>query len=91
MRFYTVVGVSDSRGRRGPYAGPIRVPLVEPLKPPEKSMSLTRTGCATWPPAKIRPQTPSPQPLPSAARAVAAVAPRRPREPRGPLEPVELR
>ena len=37
QRFYTIVGVSESRNRRGPFAGPIRVPLAEPLSPPEKS------------------------------------------------------
>lgn len=35
-RFYTIVGVSESRGRRGPFAGPIPVPLLDPLTPPEK-------------------------------------------------------
>ncbi len=33
-RFYTVVTVSRNRNRRGPYAGPVRVPLVSPLEPP---------------------------------------------------------
>ena len=30
------VGVSDSRNRRGPFAGRFAVPLLEPLTPPEK-------------------------------------------------------
>jgi hypothetical protein len=34
-RYYTVVGVSRSRHRRGPFAGPIRVPLIDPLQPPD--------------------------------------------------------
>jgi hypothetical protein len=36
QRFYTIVGVSDSRNRRGPFFGPIPVALIEPLSPPEK-------------------------------------------------------
>ena len=51
MRFYTIVPVSDSRGRRGPTVGPIRVPLVEPLMPPEKvDVTYTETTISlTWP------------------------------------------
>jgi hypothetical protein len=50
-RYYTVVGVSRSRGRRGPYAGPLRVPLVEPLLPPATvDVSYTETAVSlTWP------------------------------------------
>ncbi len=50
-RFYTAVGVSRSRGRRGPYAGPLRVPLVEPLMPPnEIAVGYTETAISlTWP------------------------------------------
>jgi hypothetical protein len=36
QRFYTIVGVSESRNRRGPFFGPIPVALIEPLSPPEK-------------------------------------------------------
>ena len=36
QRYYTIVGVSDSRGKRGPFAGPIQVALLDPLTPPEK-------------------------------------------------------
>ena len=36
QRYYTIVGVSESRNRRGPFAGPIQVALIEPLRPPEK-------------------------------------------------------
>ncbi len=36
QRYYTVVGVSLSRNRRGPYAGPLQVPLAEPPAAPEK-------------------------------------------------------
>ena len=36
QRYYTIVGVSTSRSRRGPFAGPIQVALLEPLSPPEK-------------------------------------------------------
>ena len=36
QRYYVLFGVSDSRNRRGPPAGPIPVPLLEPLTPPEK-------------------------------------------------------
>jgi hypothetical protein len=50
-RYYTVVGVSRSRGRRGPYAGPLRVPLVEPLLPPATvDVNYTETAVSlTWP------------------------------------------
>ena len=36
QRYYTIVGVSDSRSKRGPFAGPIQVALLDPLTPPEK-------------------------------------------------------
>ena len=36
QRYYTIVGVSESRNRRGPFFGPIPVALIEPLSPPEK-------------------------------------------------------
>jgi hypothetical protein len=50
-RYYTIVGVSKSRHRRGPYAGPIRVPLISPHVPPEK-IGTTYTAEAislSWP------------------------------------------
>jgi hypothetical protein len=36
QRYYTIFGVSESRGRRGPHAGPIQVALLDPSAPPEK-------------------------------------------------------
>jgi len=50
-RYYTVVGVSRSRGRRGPYAGPLVVPLAHPLVPPEKvDVSYTEAAISlAWP------------------------------------------
>jgi hypothetical protein len=50
-RYYTVVTVSRSRSRRSRFAGPVRVPLVEPLAPPEK-VELAYTAAAIslkWP------------------------------------------
>jgi hypothetical protein len=35
-RYYAVVGVSRTRNRRGPYAGPVRVPLVPPPDGPSQ-------------------------------------------------------
>lgn len=35
QRYYILVGVSESRNRRGPFAGPFQVALLEPLSPPE--------------------------------------------------------
>jgi hypothetical protein len=59
-RYYTIVGVSRSRNRRGPYAGPIRVPLISPPQPPEK-VNTTYTAdviALSWPgqPEDIVPQ-----------------------------------
>ncbi len=70
-RFYTAVGVSRSRGRRGPYAGPLRVPLVEPLMPPsEIAVGYTETTISlTWP------RQPEDVALPPAAAAPAAATP----------------
>ena len=51
QRYYTIVGVSESRNRRGPFAGPIQVALIEPLSPPE-SVDVSYTADAislTWP------------------------------------------
>jgi hypothetical protein len=50
-RYYTVVGVSNRRNRRGPYAAPIRVPLVSPLEaPPHVEADYTASAIALkWP------------------------------------------
>jgi hypothetical protein len=66
-RFYTAVGVSRSRGRRGPYAGPLRVPLLDPLSAPEKvDVAYTEAAISlTWPA----------QPEDSRAPVAASVAP----------------
>ena len=51
QRYYTVVPISDSRSRRGAFAGPIPVALIEPLSPPEK-VDVTYTADAvslSWP------------------------------------------
>ena len=37
QRYYTIVGVSESRNRRGPFAGPIQVALHRSAKPAGKS------------------------------------------------------
>ena len=44
-------GVSESRNRRGPFAGPIQVALIDPLSPPEKvDVSYTADAISlTWP------------------------------------------
>jgi hypothetical protein len=50
-RYYTIVGISQSRNRKGPHAGPIRVPLVSPLQPPGE-VKTTYTADAislSWP------------------------------------------
>jgi len=51
QRYYTIVGVSESRNRRGPFAGPIQVALIDPLSPPEKlEFSYTAEAISlTWP------------------------------------------
>jgi len=67
VRYYTIFGVSESRDRRGPHAGPIPVPLVAPLVAPDK-LGATYTATAislSWPG----------QPEDSAAPAQAAAAP----------------
>jgi hypothetical protein len=73
VRNYVVFGVSDSRGRRGPHAGPLRVPLVEPLTPPPNvDVSYTESAISlAWPPqpedvapaAKPPEATPAPTPV----------------------------
>ena len=73
-RFYTVFAVSESRGRRSGPAGPLRVPLVEPLMPPEKvDFGYTETAISlTWPaqaedivPASTPSTAAAPTPAPS--------------------------
>jgi len=72
MRFYTVVGVSRSRGRRGPYAGPLRVPLAEPLTPPEQvDVAYTESAISlTWP---RQPEDAEAPPVPDPPAPAAAV------------------
>ncbi len=77
MRFYTVVGVSRSRGRRGPYAGPLRVPLAQPLNPPDQvDVSYTESSIAlAWPrQPEDTPLPVAPVPAPSVADPKASVA-----------------
>jgi hypothetical protein len=61
-RYYTVVGVSRNRNRRGPFAGPIRVPLVEPSNAPEHvEIKYTADAIAlVWPkrPEDVTPAAP---------------------------------
>jgi hypothetical protein len=69
-RYYTIVGISQSRNRKGPHAGPIRVPLVSPLQPPDK-METSYTADAislSWP---RQPEDVAP---PAAAAPATAVA-----------------
>jgi hypothetical protein len=71
-RFYVAFAVSESRGRRSGPAGPLRVPLVEPLMPPEKvDADYTETAISlTWPahaddvPLPGPPTTAPPDPAP---------------------------
>jgi hypothetical protein len=89
QRYYTIVPVSESRNRRGTFAGPIQVALIEPLTPPEK-VDLTYTADAvslTWPGqpediapiapvapvAPIAPIAPSAPPLPELERFLDAI------------------
>ena len=77
-RYYTAVGVSDSRNRRGPYAGPIRVPLVEPSAAPgmlEATYTATEV-LLSWPgrPEDIAAPAPA-QATPATTPAPAAAAP----------------
>ncbi len=79
MRFYTVFGVSRSRGRRGPHSGPLRVPLAEPLRPPEQvDVSYTATAISlTWP-AQPEDAVASEAPSPAVAAPSPAVSPATP-------------
>jgi hypothetical protein len=88
QRYYVMVGVSDSRNKRGPFAGPIQVALLEPLTPPEKiDFSYTPDALSLkWPggPEDIPMTTPvglNPKLLgisPDAPAAAALVAPAAP-------------
>jgi hypothetical protein len=51
IRYYAVVGVSRSRNRRGAFAGPLGIPLVDPLAAPEDvKASYSETAITlTWP------------------------------------------
>lgn len=78
-RYYTVVGVSRSRNRRGPYAGPIRVPLMPPLAAPEYAEA-TYTALAivlSWPgqPEDIAPPGTGDATAASAVNAAPAPSP----------------
>jgi predicted small lipoprotein YifL len=56
MRYYTIVGVSRSRNRRGAFAGPVGVPLIEPPVAPD-GMQVSYTADAislTWVPSEGR-------------------------------------
>jgi hypothetical protein len=79
VRFYTIVPVSDSRGRRGPTVGPIRVPLVEPLLPPETvDVTYTETTISlTWPrqPEDFAPAVTAQPPAAAASPSPAAPTP----------------
>jgi hypothetical protein len=93
MRFYTVVGVSRSRGRRGPFAGPLRVPLVEPLGPPEDIQGgYTEAAISlTWPRQPEDAEVPAPTlpgtaPLPATASAPAVAGPPLSQETEGTFE-----
>jgi hypothetical protein len=67
-RYYTVVGVSRNRNRRGPFAPPIRVPLIEPSSAPEKvDVSYTADAIALLWPARPEDVTPAAQTPPTPA------------------------
>ena len=90
-RFYMIVAVSRSRNRRGPQAGPIRVPLASPLAPPEKVEATYSADAITlrWPRQLEDPATPSSPAAPAAPAApVAPVAPAAPAAPAAPVAPV---
>ena len=95
QRYYTIVGVSESRNRRGPFAGPIPVPLLEPLTPPEKiDVAYNADAISlTWPGtpqdlAMTKPVGLSKEALnPDASVPVAPVAPAAPTDPGAPIAP----
>jgi hypothetical protein len=100
QRFYALVGVSDSRGRRGPFAGPIPVPLLEPLTAPEKIdvEYNERAISLIWPGtpqdvAMTKPVGLSKEALGLDAAPAASVAPEAPSAPAGartaPLPPID--
>jgi hypothetical protein len=96
QRYYVMVGVSDSRNKRGPFAGPIQVALFEPLTPPEK-IDITYTADAmslSWPggPEDIPMTVPvglNPKLLGLSADAAATGAPIAPTAPIAPVEVLE--
>ena len=75
QRYYTVVGVSLSRNRRGPYAGPLQVPLAEPPAAPEKvDASYTASAVSlTWPrlPEDVTPPLAGEKPAPAVVERVS--------------------
>lgn len=95
QRYYVITGVSDSRNKRGPFAGPIQVALLDPLTPPEK-IDITYTADAlslSWPgrPEDIPMTVPvglNPKVLGLSPDAAAA-APNAPVAPVAPLAPIE--
>jgi hypothetical protein len=76
-RFYTIVGVSRSRHRRGPFAGPIRVPLAEPHQPPDTiETTYTETAISLrWPGRPEDAPVPVAPPAPAARPAAGEPAP----------------
>ena len=92
QRYYVVTGVSESRNKRGPFAGPLQVALLDPLAPPEK-IDITYTEDAlslNWPgrPEDIAMTVPvglNPKLLGIAPDAAAAAAPLAPAAPLVPL------
>ena len=74
-RYYTVVGVSRSRSRRGPYAGPIRVPLVlPPAGPPQLEATLTADAITLSWPVPPEDRAPSAPAAPVAGPAIGAAS-----------------
>lgn len=99
LRYYTIVGVSESRNRRGPFAGPIPVPLLQPLTPPEKVDAAYDADAIslTWPgtPQDVEMTAPvglSMEALGADATPIVPVAPTAPNAataPTSPLPPVD--
>jgi hypothetical protein len=101
QRNYVLVGVSDSRNKRGPFAGPIQVALLDPLSPPEK-IDFTYTAdtvSLSWPgrpedipmttPVGLHPRVLGLSAEEAAAAANAPVAPITPVAPVAPAPPLD--
>ena len=95
QRYYVISAVSDSRNKRGPFAGPIPVALLDPLTPPEQ-IEVTYTAEALslrWPgrPEDIPMTVPvglNPKVLGLSAEEAAAAASSAPVAPIAPIAPV---